>query len=164
MHTRWASYFEQFNFVINHKSEVDNKVPNALSQRVLLLVSLQSKIIRCECLKELYKDRWRLHWNLREVFVMTASTRFSYSRQISSQGRSVMCTKDFIEGELLETCKETTCRVLWERQDYDKSWREILLAPTREGCDYNCEELSGLSRYQRTSTKDGCPLCCFFER
>jgi len=40
MHSRWVSYFEQFNFVIRHKSEVDNKVPDALIRRVSLLVLL----------------------------------------------------------------------------------------------------------------------------
>jgi len=56
IHERWASYFEQFNFVIHHKSGVDNKVSNALSRRVSLLVSLKSEIIGFKCLKELYKE------------------------------------------------------------------------------------------------------------
>jgi len=56
MHERWASYFEQFNFVIRHKSRVDNQVPDALSRKVSLLVSLLSEIIGFECLKDLYKE------------------------------------------------------------------------------------------------------------
>jgi len=36
-----ASYFEQFNFVIHHKFRVDNKVSDALSRSVQLLVTLQ---------------------------------------------------------------------------------------------------------------------------
>jgi len=55
MHARWEFYFEQFNFVIHHKSGVDNKVLNALSRRVSLLVLLQSEIIEFEYLKEPYK-------------------------------------------------------------------------------------------------------------
>ena len=55
MHSRCASYFEQFNFVIYHKSEVNNKVPDALTRRVSLLITLQSKIIGFDFLKELYE-------------------------------------------------------------------------------------------------------------
>ena len=50
-----ASYFEQLNFVISHKSGVDNKVPDTLSQRISLLVTLQSEIIGFDFLKELYE-------------------------------------------------------------------------------------------------------------
>ena len=55
MHARWASYLELFNFVIRHKLDVNNKVPNVLSRRVSLLVSLQSEIIGFNFLKELYE-------------------------------------------------------------------------------------------------------------
>ena len=56
VHARQASYFKQFNFVIHQKSGVDNKVPDTLSRRVSLVVSLQSEIIGLEYLKELYKE------------------------------------------------------------------------------------------------------------
>jgi len=36
MHARWASYFEQFNFVIRHKAGVGDNILVALSQRVSL--------------------------------------------------------------------------------------------------------------------------------
>ena len=48
----WVSYFEQFNFVIRHKSGVNNKIPDALSRRVSLLVTLQGEIISFDFLKE----------------------------------------------------------------------------------------------------------------
>ena len=56
MHARWALYFEQFNFAIRHKLEVDNKVPDALIWRVSQLISLQSETIGFEFLMELYKE------------------------------------------------------------------------------------------------------------
>jgi len=40
MYARLASYFEQFNFMIHHKSGVANKVLNAWSQKVSLIVWL----------------------------------------------------------------------------------------------------------------------------
>ena len=55
MNARWASYVELFNFMIRHKYGVDNKVPDALSRRVSLLISLQSEIIGFDFLKELYE-------------------------------------------------------------------------------------------------------------
>jgi len=56
IHVKWVSYFEQINFVIRHKSELDNKVPDVLSQRVSLLISLQSEIISFEFMNELYEE------------------------------------------------------------------------------------------------------------
>ena len=50
-----ASYFEQFNFVIHHKFRVDNKVSDALSRSVQLLVTLQGEIIGFDFLRELYE-------------------------------------------------------------------------------------------------------------
>ena len=50
-----ATYFEQFNFGIRHKSRVDSKVPEVLSRMVQLLITLQSEIIEFDFLKEFYE-------------------------------------------------------------------------------------------------------------
>ena len=42
--------------MIHHKFEINNKVPDALSRRVSLLISLKSEIIGFEFLKDLYKE------------------------------------------------------------------------------------------------------------
>jgi len=58
MHARWASYFEQFNFVIRHKSRVDNKVLDAIEVKSFIVGPiakrnywvrvLEEAISRCE--------------------------------------------------------------------------------------------------------------------
>ena len=55
MHVSWISYFEQFKFVIRHKSRVDNKALDALSKRLQLLVTLQIQIIGFHFLREFYE-------------------------------------------------------------------------------------------------------------
>ena len=37
MHARWASYFEQFNFVIHHKAGVDNKVVEKINDNTYVV-------------------------------------------------------------------------------------------------------------------------------
>ena len=77
MHARWASYFKQFNFVIQHKYSIDNKIPDALCKRVSLSVSLQSEIIDFDLLKELYEkdEDFEEIW---EKCSMTQPTQVSY--------------------------------------------------------------------------------------
>jgi len=99
MHARRTSYFEQFNFVIHHKFGVYNKVPDALSRRISLLVSLQSEIIGFECLKELYKEDEDFVDIWEKCTSRQPTQDFYILDEFLLKGKPVMCTKDFVEGE-----------------------------------------------------------------
>ena len=66
MHGRWISYLQRFSFVLKHKSGEKNKVVDALSRRVELLVILKSSIIGFDHLKELYAndEDFKQMWNV----------------------------------------------------------------------------------------------------
>ncbi|PON64714.1 hypothetical protein PanWU01x14_121890, partial [Parasponia andersonii] len=56
MHARWISYIQKFTFSLKYKLGQLNKVANALSCRVMLLIAVQNKIIGFDYLKDLYVD------------------------------------------------------------------------------------------------------------
>jgi hypothetical protein len=56
MHARWVSFIQRFTFNLKHKLGQLNKVADALSQKVSLLITMRAEVIGFECLKDLYAD------------------------------------------------------------------------------------------------------------
>jgi hypothetical protein len=56
MHARWVSFIQPFTFNLKHKSGQLNKVVDALSRKVSLLITMRAEVIGFECLKDLYAD------------------------------------------------------------------------------------------------------------
>ena len=56
MHACWVSFIQRFTFTLKHKSGQLNKVIDALSRRVLLLITMRAEVIGFDRLKELYAD------------------------------------------------------------------------------------------------------------
>jgi len=146
MDIRWASYFEQFNFVIRHKSGVDNKVPDALSRMVQLLVTLQSEIIGFDFLKELYEkdeDFEEIWESVRQgnpwktAILWTISFQRKSACVLRTSLREVI--RDFYMGAGLEGTLEETRRWLVMKRD--------IIVATGKGCGYHCEELSSLPSF-----------------
>ncbi|PKU66848.1 putative mitochondrial protein [Dendrobium catenatum] len=55
-HVAWVEYLGAFHYVLKHKSGKCNQVADALSRRINLLRTLQTKVIGFETLKELYSQ------------------------------------------------------------------------------------------------------------
>jgi hypothetical protein len=56
MHACWVSFIQRFTFSLKHKVGQLNKVADALSRRVALLLTMRAEIIGFDYLKELYAE------------------------------------------------------------------------------------------------------------
>jgi len=53
-HASWATYLQQFTFVIKHKAGTQNRVADALSRRKNLLVDMHVKVLGFDSFQKLY--------------------------------------------------------------------------------------------------------------
>jgi len=92
--------------MIRHNAGVDNKVHDALSRRVSLLVSLQSEIIGIKCLKDLYKG----DENFAEIWEKYSSRQpvqdFHILDEFFLKGSRLCVLRTSLRQKLLGTCTE----------------------------------------------------------
>ena len=43
-HNKWAKFLQDYMFVLKHKAGVENKVADALSRRVMILVAISAEV------------------------------------------------------------------------------------------------------------------------
>jgi len=53
-HSKWVEFLQDYTFVLKHKAGVENKVTDALSRRVMTLVTMSTEVIGFERLREKY--------------------------------------------------------------------------------------------------------------
>ena len=53
-HAKWVSFLQGYTFVLKHKLGKRNKVANALSQRTILLTTMENQVNGFVVLKDLY--------------------------------------------------------------------------------------------------------------
>ena len=53
-HSKWVEFLQDYTFVLKHKACVENKVANALSRRVMILIIMSAEVIGFERLREEY--------------------------------------------------------------------------------------------------------------
>ena len=55
-HGNWVKFFQPYRYMIKHKTGVENKVADALSRRVSILVAVSNKVTRFERIKNDYES------------------------------------------------------------------------------------------------------------
>ena len=53
-YNKWVEFLQDYTFVLKHKTGVENKVADALSRHVMILVVMSAKVIGFERLREEY--------------------------------------------------------------------------------------------------------------
>ena len=86
-HAKWVEYLQTFNFMIPHKASKLNKGADALSRRYLLLLVLESKVLRFDIVKGLYAEMKISRRSMPNVLVMPKvyfiSKRISFQRNLA---------------------------------------------------------------------------------
>lgn len=54
-HAKWAAYLQEFSFVLNHKSSLQNRVANALNCQTSLLTIMRNQILSFNSFQVLWK-------------------------------------------------------------------------------------------------------------